>query len=79
MKSKPLPGSFSPRKQLLLEMLSQGKSAAASALTPGEASKLSFTLVGESLHIHGPRDVLSKMARGLKRLGAKKAINPYDP
>jgi hypothetical protein len=79
MKSKPLPGSFSPRKQLLLEMLSQGKSAAASALTPGEASKLSFTLVGESLHIHGPRYELTTMARWLKSLVAKKAINPYYP
>jgi len=40
-------------------------------LTPGEASKVTFTASGTSLQVNGPPALIERLARKLKGLGAK--------
>jgi hypothetical protein len=60
-------------KQQFLEQLQRDPKTLyyRSLLTPGEASKITFTSSGTSLHIDGPRELIERLARKLKRLGAK--------
>ncbi len=46
--------------------------------TPFEAEKLTFTIVDNALHVRGPREILEKVARQLRKLGASRETNPYD-
>jgi hypothetical protein len=68
----------STKHLLLAEMHSQKNRAPLRVVTPSETEKLTFTLAGDTLHVRGPRHVLEKLARQLKRLGAKCATNPYE-
>ena len=62
-------------KQQFLDQLSRTSRMfySRSLLTADEASKITFTASGSSLCVDGPRELIERLARKLKRLRAKAA------
>ena len=69
-------------KQQFLKQLERNSGTAfyRPLLTPGEASKITFTASGTDLHIDGPRELIERLSRKLKRLGAQAGpTTPEEP